>query len=259
MNDSVSDKSRTDRGDTHYENGVNGGNEKGYASYVDGEQPDPELDNRITRKFDKRVVPWLFGMWLLAFLDRANIGNAQVAGLSEDTRLEGNQFNIALAVFYIPYICVDIPSNLVLKYFRAGFDLPALLIGFRGLACTFQGFVKNFGGLVAARFFLGLCEGGLLGGMVIFLAMFYRRHELLKRIGLFYSAAPLSGAWGGLLATGLSKIETKGYKGWPFIFVRQPTEPGDLMHADLKHTVCGGLDNGSFWHSSPLLPPAQPE
>lgn len=61
-------------------------------------------------------------------------------------------------------------------------------------------------------------EGGLLGGIIIYLAMFYRRHQLMRRIGLFYCAAPLSGAFGGLLATGLSEIKTKGYNGWPFIF-----------------------------------------
>lgn len=54
--------------------------------------------------------------------------------------------------------------------------------------------------------------------MIIYLAMFYRRHQLLYRIGLFYCAAPLSGAFGGLLAAGLAKIRTKDYHGWPFIF-----------------------------------------
>lgn len=153
--------------------------------------------------------------------DRANIGNAAVVGLLEDLKLTNTQFNTVLAVFYVPYICVDIPSNLVLKYFRAGYYLPALLIGW-GLVCCFTGFVKTFGGLIAARFFLGLCEGGLLGGMIIYLAMFYPRHDIMKRIGLFYCAAPLSGAFGGLLATGLSRIQTSQYKAWPFIFVSCP-------------------------------------
>jgi MFS family permease len=128
-------------------------------------------------------------------------------------------FNIA--VFYAPYICVDVPSNLVLKYFRAGYYLPSLLIGW-GLCCTFTGPVKSYGGLIAVRFFLGLCEGGLLGGMILYLSMFYPRHAIMKRIGLFYCAAPLSGAFGGLLATGLSQIKTPGYIGWPYIFVSTP-------------------------------------
>lgn len=78
--------------------------------------------------------------------------------------------------------------------------------------CT--GFVKSYAGLLAARFFLGLAEGGLLGGMLVYLAMFYRRHQMLYRITLFYCAAPLSGAFGGLLATGLAQIHTGGYDGW---------------------------------------------
>jgi MFS family permease len=80
------------------------------------------------------------------------------------------------------------------------------------------GFVKSYAGLLAARFFLGLAEGGLLGGMVIYLADFYPRHELMKRIGVFYCAAPLSGAFGGLLATGLAEIRVGNYNRWPWIF-----------------------------------------
>lgn len=63
---------------------------------------DPNLDKRITRKFDKHVVPWLFGLWLLAFIDRSNIGNAKIDGLVTDLHLTGNKFNIALTIFYVP-------------------------------------------------------------------------------------------------------------------------------------------------------------
>jgi MFS family permease len=105
----------------------------------------------------------------------------------------------------------------VLKYFKAGYYLPALIIAW-GAVSMCMGFVKSYTGLLVARFFLGLCEGGLLGGMIIYLAMFYRRHQLLYRITLFYCAAPLSGAFGGLLATGLAEIKSGSYNGWPFIF-----------------------------------------
>ncbi|OAG05531.1 MFS general substrate transporter [Paraphaeosphaeria sporulosa] len=176
-----------------------------------------ELDKRITRKLDKRLMPWLFGLWLLAFIDRSNIGNAKIDGMVEDLRLDSNKFNIALAVFYVPYILWDVPSNLVIKHLKAGYYLPGILIAW-GLVSMCTGFVKSYAGLLVARFFLGLAEGGLLGGMLVYLAMFYRRHQMLYRITLFYCAAPLSGAFGGLLATGLAKIQTGGYNGWPFIF-----------------------------------------
>lgn len=76
-----------------------------------------------------------------------------------------------------------------------------------------MGFVKSYGGLIAGRAILGMCEGGLIGGILVYLALFYRRQQLLTRIGLFACAAPLAIAFGGLLATGLSKISRGGYNG----------------------------------------------
>lgn len=137
--------------------------------------------------------------------------------MSTDLKLNGDKFNTVLAIFYVPYVLVDVPSNWVLKRIGAGYYLPSLLIGW-GIVGTCMGSVKTYGGLIAARFFLGLCEGGLLGGMVLYLSMFYRRHDLLFRLGMFYCAAPLSGAFGGLLATGLAEIRFHGYKRWPWIF-----------------------------------------
>jgi hypothetical protein len=68
----------------------------------------------------------------LASIDRANIGNARIDGLAKDLKLNGDKFNIALLVFYIPYILVDIPSNWIIKYFQAGYYLPFLLISWVG-------------------------------------------------------------------------------------------------------------------------------
>jgi len=76
---------------------------------------DPALDRRLTRKFDVHIVPWLFGLWLLAFIDRSNIGNANIVGLPSDLHLVGNDFNVALTVFYVPYILIDVPSNWFVK------------------------------------------------------------------------------------------------------------------------------------------------
>lgn len=175
---------------------------------------DPAVDARISKAFDRRVVPWLFGLWLLAFIDRSNIGNARIDGLAQQLGiLIGNKFNVALTIFYVPYIFVDVPSNWLVKRVGAGYYLPGLVIGW-GVVSTCMGFVTTYEGLLAVRFVLGLMEGGLLGGMIIYLAMFYQRHQLMRRIGLFYCAAPLSGAFGGLLATGLAKISTAHYNGW---------------------------------------------
>ena len=83
-----------------------------------------------------------------------------------------------------------------------------------GIISTGMGAVKSYGALVACRLLLGACEGGMFGGIILYLSMFYKRHNLMFRLGIFYCAAPLSGAFGGLLATGLSQIEFHGYNRW---------------------------------------------
>ncbi|KAJ4982846.1 hypothetical protein SVAN01_11666 [Stagonosporopsis vannaccii] len=178
---------------------------------------DEKLEKRLNRKFDVHILPWLFGIWLFSFIDRSNIGNANIAGLSTDLALQGTQYNVALLIFYIPYIIADVPSNWLVKRFRAGVYLPTL-ITLWGLVCTFMGFTKSYAGLVVCRALLGLFEGGILGGVIVYLAFFYRRGQMLLRSGLFYCAAPLSGAFGGLLASGLSQIEVADYRHWPWIF-----------------------------------------
>jgi MFS family permease len=192
--------------------------EKALDTDLDSFIEDHELDRRLNRKFDTHILPWLFLIWLFSFIDRSNIGNARIAGLTTELGIaKGTKFNVALLVFYIPYILVDVPSNLLVKKLRAGIYLPSLITGW-GLVCVCMGFVKSFAGLIACRLLLGLFEGGILGGVIIYLAMFYRRHSMMLRNGLFYCAAPLSGAFGGLLATGLAKIQVGGYDKWPWIF-----------------------------------------
>lgn len=96
MADSLSDKPGSN--DHLEEPATTGDLEKASTTWQDPPHIDPVLEKRITRKFDTHVVPWLFGLWLLAFIDRANIGNAKIDGLVEDLGLTGNQFNVSLAV-----------------------------------------------------------------------------------------------------------------------------------------------------------------
>lgn len=113
----------------------------------------------------------------------------------------------------------ELPSNLVLKKLSPKIWLP-LLTTVWGTLTVCLGFVHGFGSFVGVRALLGVAEGGLLPGMVLYLSHFYRREELGLRIGIFYTAASLSGAFGGLLARGLSAIgPAGGLEGWRWIFI----------------------------------------
>lgn len=97
--------------------------------------------------------------------------------------------------------------------------LPGMVFAW-GVVTTLQCLVKSYAGLLACRFFLGLFEGGLFPGIVLYLSGFYRPHELQVRIGLFFSAAALSGAFSGLLAAAIQQLDGVGkMHGWQWIFL----------------------------------------
>ncbi|KAK2008883.1 major facilitator superfamily transporter [Colletotrichum eremochloae] len=171
-------------------------------------------ERAIRRKLDWHTVPLVTLLYLLCFLDRANIGNARIQGMRDDINIEGYRFNWALSVFYIVYLLVEVPSNIILKRVGPRFYLPFLVVGF-GLVSLCTAFVTSFEGLVGARAVLGIFEGGAMPGFSFFLSSFYKREELLFRLGIFISAASLAGAFGGLLAAGLSRIPSWGLASMP--------------------------------------------
>ena len=83
-----------------------------------------------------------------------------------------------------------------------------------------MGLVKNYTGLLIARMALGLCEGGLFPGVTFYITLWYRRHECGFRMAIFFSAATLAGAFGGLLARGITEMKgVGGLPGWSWIFI----------------------------------------
>ncbi|KAL6405467.1 hypothetical protein AUP68_11223 [Ilyonectria robusta] len=148
-----------------------------------------------------------------------NVGNAKIIGMEKDLGLSNLQYSQGLAVFYATYIFSELPSNLLLKRVSARIWLPTLTVTW-GIITMCLGFVRNFASFVAVRAILGLVEGGLLPGMVLYLSGLYNRGELALRIGIFYTSASLSGAFGGLLARGLAAIGSRGdLEGWRWILI----------------------------------------
>ncbi|KAF8960454.1 major facilitator superfamily domain-containing protein [Flammula alnicola] len=180
---------------------------------------DPVLEKAVWRKLDLCILPVVAMFYFLSFLDRSNVSNARVAGLQKDLKMTNFQYSIALTVTYVPYIAAELPSNLLLKIVGPNLMLPTMLTLW-GIITTLQGVVHSYHGLLACRFFLGLCEGGVFPGLVLYLSFFYPRQQLQWRISAFFSAASLSGAFSGLLAFGIINMNGVGNRpGWAWIFI----------------------------------------
>lgn len=129
------------------------------------------------------------------------------------------QYSFALTITYIPYIVVEIPASLVLKRIGANILLPTMVVLW-GLTTALQGFMSSYKGLLAARFFLGLFEGGLLPGIMLVMSRFYKRDQIQMRMALLFTAASLAGAFSGLLASAIVGMDGRaGHKGWQWIFI----------------------------------------
>lgn len=173
---------------------------------------------KIIRKIDIHLLPFLSLLYLLSFLDRSNIGNARIAGMAADAHLEGLRYNVVAAVFFIPYAFAEVPSNICLKLFRPSIWIPSIMVAW-GIVMTLMCLCKTYEALIIARVFLGLTEAGLFPGIAYYLSLWYRRRDVAVRIAIFFSAATVAGAFGGILAYGIQRMEgIGGLHGWQWIF-----------------------------------------
>ncbi|KAJ5142284.1 MOSC N-terminal beta barrel [Penicillium atrosanguineum] len=163
---------------------------------------DPELERRVLKKLDLRLPTLMGFFYLLAFLDRSNIGNAKIAGMEEDLSLDDNSYSWLLTIFYISYTVFEFQA-LMWKIVKPH-QWAAFVVFSWGLVSTCQAATKNWQGMMALRFLMGAFEAGFGPGVPYLLSFFYRRHELGLRCGLFLSAAPLANTFAGALAYGIT-------------------------------------------------------
>ncbi|KAF1922947.1 MFS transporter [Didymella exigua CBS 183.55] len=176
-------------------------------------------EKRLLRMLDLRLLPAVSILYLLSFLDRSNVANARIEGLTTDLHMTGNEYLTGLTLYFIGYVLFELPCNIILKRTTPKFWLPTLTVAW-GIVATLMGVTQNKAGFFVVRFFLGVTESGLFPGVVYYLSMWYKREERQYRISLFFSCASLAGAFGGILAWGISHMRGVGnYAGWRWIFI----------------------------------------
>ena len=131
--------------------------------------------------------------------------------------MTGNQYNILLTIFYIPYVLAGPLMSVLMKRFGAKYVLPGAMMMFGSLAMI-SASTKNFGGIVTTRWFLGIAESGFYACVIYFLSTFYTRTELAGRLSIFYAASEIAGAFTGLIAYGVFQIHSHLH-GWQYLFL----------------------------------------
>lgn len=173
------------------------------------------------------------------------MSNALTMRMPKEIGLTGQQPNIALAVFFVPYIIFEIPSNLLMKKLSPHLWLSFCVLGF-GIIMLCQGFITNFSGLVATRFFLGLLEAGIFPGSFYLISFWYKREESQKRFTIFWCSVIVASMFGGLLATGIAKMDGVGGKSnWRWIFILEGL--GTIVVGIMTYFLCSDFPTEAKW------------
>ncbi|KAG9253007.1 major facilitator superfamily domain-containing protein [Emericellopsis atlantica] len=191
----------------------------------DGQDPnlflDPQSEKKLVRKLDLWIAPVMTVIFLTAYLDRANIGNAASAGMKDDIGMSDGELGKtdAITLFYVTYVAAEVPCSLVLKKFHPSRMIPLLIFCW---SCVLigTGFMHNVGQLYASRLLLGLFESGMFPCLALYLSTFYSPGEQALRISYLFVSAALSGSFGGLFAYALLKMDgIGGLEGWRWLFI----------------------------------------
>ncbi|KAF7325662.1 MFS general substrate transporter [Mycena kentingensis (nom. inval.)] len=181
---------------------------------------DAEDERKLVRKLDARILPILCLLYLFAYLDRSNLGNARLQGLAKDV-LGGDPtgvlFDWVNSVFFFAYILCQIPGSVASKLFPPRYWIAGVAIGW-GLSATLMSTAQNFAGMMTARVFLGVFEAGFGPVVPLYFSFFYTRQEIGLRMAYWFGFAAVAGAFGGLIAFGIQHAHL-AIANWRFLFL----------------------------------------
>ena len=167
----------------------------------------PMEERRLVRKIDLHLLPVMFILYLMQYLDKTSLGYTAIMGIIEETRLVGNEYSWVSSFFYVGFLVASPLAAVALVRFPVGkVVIVAVLIWASILMCMAAG--NDFGSLSALRTLLGAFESAINPGFTIITSMFYKPSEHALRHGIWYSGASIAYIFGGILSYGISHINS---------------------------------------------------
>src|SRR5689334_1356079 len=179
-----------------------------------------EADIELTyRKVFWRIVPFLMLCYVVAYLDRVNVGFAKLQ-MSQDLGFSETVYGLGAGVFFIGYFLFEVPSNVLLHRIGARVWIARIMITWGLLSAAFV-FVKTPTTFYVMRFLLGAAEAGFYPGVILYMTYWFPAHRRGKIIALFMSAIPVAGIFGNPLSGWIMDTfqGTNGLAGWQWMFV----------------------------------------
>jgi MFS transporter, ACS family, tartrate transporter len=180
--------------------------------------PFASVETTTLRKLRLRILPFVFVLYVVSFIDRINIGFAALT-MNEELGIASQQFGLLAGIFFFGYFIFEIPSNLLLHKFGARVWLSRIIITW-GILAALTGLVRSVNQLYLLRFLLGLAEAGYFPGIVLYLTYWFRRREQAHAIALFLTGLPFTSILGAPLSGAiLDRIHWLGLSSWRWLLI----------------------------------------
>ncbi|MQA98454.1 MAG: MFS transporter [Streptosporangiales bacterium] len=186
--------------------------------------PAPRTDEQLVRsgvrRAGRRLIPLLILLYFVNYLDRVNIGFAGPNGMNDELGLSATLFGVAAGVFFIGYLLLEVPSNLLLHRFGARRWIARIMVSW-GIIATAMAFTPNATVLVVLRFLLGVAEAGFFPGIILYLTYWFPAAQRARMTAWFMTAVPFSTALGAVVSTMVIEYGHGlfGLSGWRVMFL----------------------------------------
>jgi MFS transporter, ACS family, tartrate transporter len=172
----------------------------------------------IIKKVFGRLMPVLFVSYILAYIDRINIGFAAIK-MNADLGISPYIYGLGAGVFFLGYFIFEVPSNLLLEKTGARRWIARIMISW-GLLSAAMVFIEGPTSFIAVRFLLGVAEAGFFPGVILYLTYWFPQQYRARIIAAFMVAIPVSLAIGAPLSTAILQMDgIAGLKGWQWLFL----------------------------------------
>ena len=169
------------------------------------------------RKIRFRILPLVFLLYIISFLDRANVSHAKLI-MNIDLGFSEAVYGLGVALFFLGYLVLEIPGALIVQKWGARFWMARILITW-GICTILIGFVRTANEFYLARFLLGVAEGGFFPAMIVYLNQWFPSQYRASAMARFAAASPVALAIGGPIAGAILQLDWLGLAGWRWLFI----------------------------------------
>jgi ACS family tartrate transporter-like MFS transporter len=177
-----------------------------------------EVERTTLRKVRARIIPFIFVLYIVAFLDRTNITMAALT-MNEELGVTPGQYSLLSGLFFVGYFLLEVPSNLIMHRVGARVWIARILVTW-GAVAMIGGLVRGVHELYAVRFLLGVAEAGFAPGMLLYLTYWFPRREQARAVGLYLAAIPVAGILGSPISGFiLDNVHWFGLSSWRWVLI----------------------------------------